>query len=123
MYKHDSFRLLREKVRCLSRTGPSSTASRIGDDSKARQCGKFLRPHKTQHSVPSASKETVVNLRGKPLDDAVYSALLKRLKYAAAPTVLHIEDILTWVEKAIKSLPVEAAEIARQETEDYQGHF
>ena len=64
-----------------------------------------------------------MNLRGKPLDDAVYSALLKRLKYAVAPTVLHIEDILTWVEKAIKSLPVEAAEIARQETEDYEGHF
>jgi hypothetical protein len=46
-------------------------ASRIGEDSKARQCDKFLRLHKAQHPVPLAAIETVVNLSGKPLDDPV----------------------------------------------------
>jgi len=31
--------------------------------------------HRAQHHVPPASKEAVVNLSGKLLDDAVYSAL------------------------------------------------
>jgi hypothetical protein len=62
-----------------------------------------------------ASGETVVNLSGKPLDDAVYSALRKGLNYAVAPTVLPIEDIVTRVEKAIRTLPAETAEEARQE--------
>ena len=38
--------------------------------------------------MPPASTEMVVNLRGKPLDDTVYSALQKSLNYAVAPTVL-----------------------------------
>ena len=82
---------------------------------QARLCGTVLRLHKTQHSVPPASKETVVNLSSNPLDDAVYSALWKGLNYAVAPTVFSIKDILTGVEKAIKSLPAETAEEARQE--------
>ena len=58
----------------------------------------------------------LVKLSGKPLDDTVYSALRKGLNYAVAPTVLPIEDILTGAEMAIKTLPAEMAEEARQET-------
>ena len=74
-------------------------ASSIGENSKTRQCNKFLCLHRAQHHVPPASKETVVNLSGKLLDDAVYSALRKSLNYAVALAVLPIEDILTEVEK------------------------
>jgi hypothetical protein len=42
-------------------------ASGIDEDSKARQFDKFLHLHEKQHPVPLASKETVVNLNGKPL--------------------------------------------------------
>ena len=46
----------------------------------------------------------------------MYSALRKALYYAVAPTVLPIDGSLTLVEKAIKTLPAETAEEARQET-------
>jgi hypothetical protein len=46
----------------------------------------------------------------------MYSALHKGLNYVVAPVVLHIQDILTVVEKTVKLLPVEMAEEARQET-------
>jgi hypothetical protein len=58
----------------------------------------------------------VVNISSKPLDDAVYSALQKGLNYTLAPTLLPIEDMLTGVEKAMKTLPAEKAEDVRQET-------
>jgi hypothetical protein len=46
----------------------------------------------------------------------VYSALCKGLNYEVAATVLSIEDILTRVGNAFKSLPAEMAEDAKQET-------
>lgn len=66
--------------------------------------------------MPRASKEPVVNLSGKLLDHAMYSALCKCLNYGVAPAVLPIEDILSGVQKAVKSLPVYVSEEARQET-------
>ena len=54
-----------------------------------------LRRALAQHPVSVASKQTVVNLIGKPLDATVYSALRKCLNYAVAPIVLPLEDILT----------------------------
>ena len=97
-------------------------ASRIGEDSKASVINFYASiKHNTQY--PPASKEMVVNLCGKPLDDALYSVLWTGLNYAVAPTVLPIQDILSGVEKAMKTLPADMAEEARQETEDYQGLF
>ena len=58
----------------------------------------------------------VINLSDQILDDAVSSLLQKGLNFAVTPQSAPIEDILTGVEKAILSLPVEKAEEARQET-------
>jgi hypothetical protein len=56
----------------------------------------------------------VINLSSISLEEAAYSALSKELHYAVSPAGLPIEDILTGVERAIRSLPVEAAEEVRQ---------
>ena len=58
----------------------------------------------------------MVNLSNKPLDDSLRSALQKGLNFAISPTTLPIEDIITGVEKAVHSLPVETAEEIRHET-------
>jgi hypothetical protein len=89
-------------------------ASCIREESTTRQFKKFLCLNRAQHPVPPASKVTVVNLSGKLLDDAVYSALQKGLNYTVDPAILPKEDILTGVERAVKSLSVEIAEEARQ---------
>ena len=44
-------------------------------------------------------------------------ALQKGINFAISPTTLPIEDIITGVEKAVYSLPVETAEEIRHETE------
>jgi hypothetical protein len=88
----------------------------VGEKSKARQLKKFARLHTKQHPTTKTIKETVINLSDQKLDDAVYSLLQKGLNFAVMPCATPIEDILTSVEKAILSLPVELAEEARQET-------
>jgi hypothetical protein len=70
-----------------------------------------------QHPATQADhRKTVINLSSIPLEDAAYSALSKGLNYAVSPAALPIEDFLTGVERATRSLPVEAAEEVRQET-------
>jgi hypothetical protein len=91
-------------------------ATRVGEDSKARQIQKFTRLHRTQHPIIKTSKETVINLSGRTLDDRVSSLLQKGLNYAVTPRTIPIEDILAGVKKTVQSLPVEMAEEARQET-------
>ncbi|XP_021918665.1 uncharacterized protein LOC110829347 [Zootermopsis nevadensis] len=87
-------------------------ASRVAADDKVRQCIKLQRLHGAQHAGPRTdTKKTVVNLSGRPLEDAAYSALGKGLNYAVS-----IEDFLSGVERAVRSLPVEAAAEVRQET-------
>jgi hypothetical protein len=54
-------------------------------------------------------------LSGQTLDDGEFSLLQKSLNYAVTPRAILIEDILTGVETAVQSLPVEMAEEARQE--------
>jgi hypothetical protein len=49
-------------------------ASRIGKDRKCLR-SQFLRLHTAQHTVPPASKESMVNLSGIPRDDAVWMDL------------------------------------------------
>jgi hypothetical protein len=44
-------------------------AARVGDDSKTRQLRKFSRLHKKQHPTSRTSKETVINLSGRTLDE------------------------------------------------------
>jgi len=46
----------------------------------------------------------------------VNSLLQKGLNYAVTPSNIRIEDLLTGVEKAVQSLPVECAEDVREET-------
>ncbi|XP_021934194.1 uncharacterized protein LOC110836852 [Zootermopsis nevadensis] len=92
-------------------------ASRAAADDKVRQCHEFQRLHGAQHAGPRTdTKKAVVNLSGRPLEDAAYAALGKGLNYSVAPTVLPIEDFLSGVKRAVRSLPVEAAEEVRQET-------
>jgi hypothetical protein len=66
--------------------------------------------------LPRLTIGRLINLSSIPLEDAVYSALSKGLNYAVSPARLPIEDLLTGVERDIRSLPVEAAEEVRQET-------
>ena len=63
-----------------------------------------------------AIKGTVINLSNQKLDEVIYSLLQKGLNYAVTPRTLPNEDLLTGVEKAVRSLPAEMAEEARQET-------
>jgi hypothetical protein len=91
-------------------------AMRVGEDSKARQIRKFTRLHRTQHPTIETSKETVINLSGRTLDDGVSSLVQKGLNYAVTPRTIPTEDILAGVEKAVQLLPVEMAEEASQET-------
>jgi hypothetical protein len=58
----------------------------------------------------------LINMSDVPLEDAAYSSIGKVLKYAVAPKLLPIEDFLSRVEKAVGSLPEEAALEVRQET-------
>jgi hypothetical protein len=71
----------------------------------------FIR-HTTQH--PSL-KEAIVNLSDKTLDEALNSALRKRLSYAVAATVLPMQYILRGAENAVTSLLFELAEEVSQE--------
>jgi hypothetical protein len=91
-------------------------ATRVGDESKARQIRKFTRFHRKQHPTRKTLKETVINLSGQTLDEGVSSLLQKGLNYAVTSRTIPIEDILAGIEKAVQSLPVEMAEEARQET-------
>lgn len=67
----------------------------------------------TKHPVPLPPEK--VNMSGKPPGEDVHSTLRKGLNHVVASTVLPIEDIFTGVETAVKSLPVNIAEEARQE--------
>jgi hypothetical protein len=92
----------------------SEKASHVAAGDKAKHCGKFQRLHGAQHPAPSAdNKKAVVNLSDVPLEDAAYSALGKDLNYAVASVALPIEDFLSGVEKAVRTLPEEAAEEVR----------
>jgi len=88
---------------------------RAGEDCKSREIKKFTRLHK-KHHITKNENETVINFSEEILDDAVSSLLHKGLNFAVTPRSTPIEDILTDVEKAILSLPVEKAEKARHET-------
>ena len=90
-------------------------ATRLGEDCKTRQLKKFTRLHKTQHPTKKTT-DTVINLSDQKLEDGAASLLQKGLNFAVTPRHTPIEDILTGVEKAVRSLPVEKAEEARQET-------
>jgi hypothetical protein len=95
----------------------SDKAACTGETKRSKQCQKFIRLQKTQHSGPEFRGETVVKLSNKPLDDSLHCALQKGLNFAISPTTLPIKDIITGVEKAVHSLPVETDEEIRQETE------
>jgi hypothetical protein len=60
-------------------------------------------------------KYTIVNLSDKPLDDALHLHLWKGLNYAVALTLLPFQDILNGAKTAVKPLPVEMVEEAREE--------
>jgi hypothetical protein len=91
-------------------------ATRVGELSKATQIKKFTHLYKTQHPTTHTPRDTVINLSEQRLDEGLSSLLQKGLNYAVTPRSIPMEDFLTGVEKAIKSLPVEKAEEARQET-------
>jgi hypothetical protein len=65
-------------------------ATRVGEDSKARQLRKFTRLHKTQHPTTKTSKDTVINLSGQTLEDGLSSLLQKSLNYAVTPRTVII---------------------------------
>jgi hypothetical protein len=97
-------------------TGPFSIASlsrgqhRLQQTIKPDSAVKFERLHGAQHPATQADhKKTVINLSSIRPEDAAYSALSKGLNYAVSRAALPIEDFITGVEKAIVSLPVEAA--------------
>jgi len=86
-------------------------------DKTANQTNQEIyRLHKKQHPITKYEKKTLIKFSDQKLDDAVYSLLETGLKIAVTPRYTSIEDILTGVEKAILSLPVEKADEARQET-------
>jgi len=91
-------------------------ATNVGEHAKTRQLRKFTNLHTSQHFNKKTIKGTVINLSNQKLDQGIYSLLQKGLNYAVTPRTLPIEDLLTGVEKAVRSLPVEMAEEARQET-------
>jgi DNA-binding PucR family transcriptional regulator len=76
---------------------------------------KFARFTKNQHPVTEAPKNTLVNLSDQKLEDGTLS-LQKGLNHAVAPRATPLEEILVGIEKAVRSLPVEKAEEARQES-------
>ena len=84
-------------------------ANLIGENSKTRQLHKFARLYKTQKTA-SITKGTVINLSGQILDDGLISLLQKGLNYAITPHNVHIEEVITGVERAVHALPVESAE-------------
>jgi len=88
----------------------------LGEECRNRQRGKFNRLHKAQHLNTNNIKGTVINLSDQKLEDSAISLLKKGLNFAVTPKSIPIEDILAVVEKAVKSLPEETAEEARQET-------
>ena len=85
-------------------------------NTQTRQLRKFTNLHTSQHFNKKTIKGTVISLSNQKLDEGIYSLLQKGLNYAVTPQILPIEDLLTGVEKAVRSLPAEMAE-ARQETE------
>jgi hypothetical protein len=91
-------------------------ATNIGEHAKTRQLRKFTNLHTFQHFNKKTIKGTVINLSNQKLDEVIYSLLQKGLNYAVTPRTLPNEDLLTGVEKAVRSLPAEMAE-ASQETE------
>jgi len=101
---------------CLIDQLTSNKATRIGDDHKARQTQKFARLTKNQHPVTEAPKNTVINLSDQKLEDGTLSLLQKGLNYAVAPRATPIEEILVGIGRAVRSLPVEKTEEARQES-------
>ena len=74
-------------------------ATRLGEDSKARQLRKFTRLHKTQHPTTKTSKETVIKLSGRMLDDGLSSLLQKDPNYAVTPRTITIEDALVGLKR------------------------
>jgi hypothetical protein len=83
---------------------------------KNRRLKKFSHLHRMQHPTSRTSNTTGINLSTQTLDKGTHSELQKGLNYAVTPRVTPVEDILSSVEKAVHSLPVEIAEEARQET-------
>jgi hypothetical protein len=88
---------------------------RLGDEIRNRQCRKFSRLREAQHPILAVTKDTVVNLSNRPMDDALHSALRKGLNYAVTPTAIPIKNILIGVERAVRSLYIDTAEEVRQE--------
>jgi hypothetical protein len=91
-------------------------AAFVGDGHKARQSRKFTRLTKNQLPGTEELKNTVINLSNQELDEGTVSLLQKGLNYAVAPRAPPIEEFLTGIEKAVRSLPVEQAEEARHES-------
>jgi hypothetical protein len=60
--------------------------------------------------------DTVIKLSELTLDEGLPSLLQKGLNYAVTQRAIPMEDILTGVEKAENSLPVEKGKEARKET-------
>jgi len=81
---------------------------------KTRQCCKFQCLHNL-NILPLHVTKAVVNLSDTPLDDATHSALAKGPNFAISHSVLQTEDIVGYVEWAVSTLSVEAAEEVRQE--------
>ena len=74
-------------------------ATHVAEERKARQLWKFARLHKTQHPTTKTSKDTVIILSGRTLDDGLSSLLQKGLNYVVTPCTVPIEDILAGVER------------------------
>ena len=107
-------------------------ATRVGEDSKARQLWKFASLHKTKHPTTKTSNSHGSTRHNIPLQrpqmklsstsvgrswTTEFSSLPRRgFNYAVTPRSISIEGILAGVEKAVKFLPVEMAEEASQET-------
>jgi hypothetical protein len=91
-------------------------ATQTGENSKNRQLRKFGQLYRKQHPEPKDTTRTVINLSNQTLPDGLSSLLEKGLNYAITPSTNPIEDTLAGIEKAIRDLPVEQAEEARQET-------
>jgi hypothetical protein len=81
--------------------------------------------HSRKHHIPGrrANPDSAANFYTSVEHNILYSALCQYLNYAVALAILPIEDTFSGVEKAVKSLPVEVAEEARQETVRKLGDF
>lgn len=85
----------------------------------ARQIKKF---NSLCRAPPSSKTHTldidkvVHNLSNFPLDNATKSVLAKGFNFSVTPSKIPKEDIITAVESSISKLPLDKAEIIRQET-------